>query len=217
MCGQRQKKPKRAQLQDSRLLLPKDFVFQPPCFIWSVLGRLRSWGRLEILGSSKKRILFINIPSLLSPLLSLYSALFYSVGTQWPSSSAVSLSALQAGFHSLRSYYLSLFLFPFQTLYISPLHSFSYSVPWFFFLFPFLFLSVFLSTIQSAPLPPSPSPLSSHLSYILCTHKTSNTLEKSLSLVCSLMLALVQELASDNKREGRNRRRELRSGGGKRA
>lgn len=143
-----------------------------------------------------------------TPLFSLYSALFCSVGTQWPSCSAVSLSALQAGFHSLRSYYLSLFSsFPFQTLHLSIPLIFLLSLD-FFNLFPFLSTSIFLSAIQSAPLPPSPSALSSHLSYILYTHKTSKTLRRNLYLLFAASCWLWFRSWRLTIRGRRNRRRE---------
>lgn len=87
------------------------------------LCRQRSWGRRNL----SRRGFCLSTSPLCSVLLHLSSvfppALSCSGGTLWPSSSAVSRSALQAGFRSLRSY--------------------CSSCPFFFSLFHFLFLATF--------------------------------------------------------------------------
>lgn len=166
------------------------FCLLPPapplsCFVLLSprLCRQRSWGRLNL---SRKGFCLSTSPlcSVLFHLSSVFPpALSCSGGTLWPSSSAVSRSALQAGFHSLRSYCLSLFLFLSLTLYIHSSHLLPMSL--LFFSFTSFFLQLFLSAIHSDLLPPTPAK-SSHLSYVLC--KTSNTLWRNLFLLFAASL-----------------------------
>lgn len=149
-------------------------------FKW--LGRLRSWAALI----QKEDFVYQHLLSVLSSSV-FPSALFCSGGTHWTSSSAVSLSALQAGFHSLRSYCLSLF-FSFPP-WLSASFPLIFSLhPSFFFSFTSFFLQIFLQGAFSSLC------FCSIISPLVCFMYTLNfkrTVEKSLSLVCSLMLVSV--------------------------
>lgn len=109
---------------------------------------------------------------------------------------------MQAGFHSLRSYYLSLFLFTLSDSLHPFLSFFSLNVPPIFFSFPSFFLRLF--SLQSSQSLFLPLLLRYHLTsdIFFCTHKTPN-------ILLSLMLVSVPKLGSNNKRGERKRSRSV--------